>query len=171
MSHLLPTWSSVAGGLSMPPEFAHYFSPALSMDRGNNLSLERCSSAAVVSSVSPLPSPSIRRGKRSCLLCHGQHGPNVACACRRCGYRHDGDCATVCNLCRRVHPASTLCRAVGAVYMTAKRRASIVFSNDDDGNVDRVPFPKHDLGMMVVPCPRCRARTWRSEKLSCCHNG
>ena len=55
--------------------------------------------------------------------------------------------------------------------MTAKRRAAIVFSNDDDAIVDRVPFPKHDLGMMAVPCPHCRARTWRSEKLNCCHNG
>jgi hypothetical protein len=171
MSHSLLSWSSVAGGLSMPPEFAHYFLPAVSMDCDNNLSVKRCSSSAVVSSVLPLPSPSIRRGKRSCLLCHGRHGPNVACACHRCGYRHDGDCVTVCHLCRRVHPASTLCRAVGAVYMTAKRRASIVFSNDDDGIVDRVPFPKHDLGMMVVPCPYCRARSWRSEKLNCCHNG
>jgi len=164
-------WSDVAGGLCMPAEFAHYFSQPLPPVPNNNLSPERCSSSLDVSAVMPLPSPSIRRGRRLCLLCHGQHSENEACACRRCGYRHLGDCVTVCSLCHRDHPASTPCRASGKVYLTAKRRASIVFSNDDDGIVDRCPFPKHDLGLMVVECPHCRARSWRHEKLNCCHGG
>ena len=55
--------------------------------------------------------------------------------------------------------------------MTAKRRAAIVFSNDDDAIVDRVPFHMLDLVIMIVPFPHCRARTRRSEKLSCFHHG
>ena len=170
MPHSLD-WSHVAGSLSMPPEFAHYFSQALSSDPCNNPLLEGCSSSLVVAADSSLPSPSIRRGRRSCPLCHGQHSESVACACRRCGYRHLGDCASVCSLCHRDHSASTPCRASGTVYLTAKRKAMIIFSNDDDGIVDRCPFPKHDLGEMAVECPHCRARTWRTEKLNCCHDG
>ena len=167
-------WSDVAGGLFMPSQFAHYFSHALSpvlQVHDNVLSLEESSSSMVVSAVPPMPSVSNRRCRQLCPLCHGQHTENVACACRRCGYRHVGDCVSVCHQCHRVHPPATPCRTSGKVYLTAKRRASIVFGNDDDGIVDRNPFPKHDLGLMVVECPHCRARSWRHEKLNCCHGG
>jgi hypothetical protein len=42
---------------------------------------------------------------------------------------------------------------------------------DDDDIVDRAPPERHFLGLMVLECPYCKARSWRGEKLSCCHHG
>jgi hypothetical protein len=137
------SWSSIAGGLSMPAEFAYLF--------------QNCSGN------------SPRRRKR-CVHCGSIHDEQVSCPCFRCGRRHRGDCATVCSLCNRCHPNRRRCRPDPSVYFTSRRRSMATFSNDEfDG--DHVPAVRHHLGEMIEVCPHCQSRSWLSEKINCCHGG
>jgi hypothetical protein len=104
-----------------------------------------------------------------CLFCGGDHILNQACPCFRCGHQHKGDCQSICPLCRRSHAIGSRCRA-NAANFTARRRMQAIFCDDDD-IVDRAPPERHFLGLMVLECPYCKARSWRGEKLSCCHHG
>jgi hypothetical protein len=135
--------TSIAGGLNLPAEFTHL-----------------CQDGSGIS---------FRRRKR-CVICGSIHSEQVSCACFRCGRRHQGDCATVCPICRRCHPNRRRCRLEPSVYFTSRRRSLAIFSNDEfDG--DHIPAVRHHLGEMSVICPHCQSRSWQSEKINCCHGG
>lgn len=159
----------------MPPEFASEFGSLLSEDSSVRRIVEPLSSSprsrlkrrhSDVDSVM-LNSPSSRK---RCVLCGSLHDHNVSCACFRCGHRHQGDCLTVCRNCRQCHSASSGCRHSPAQYFTALRKSMANFSNDVTNGV-HTPVARHNLGDMNIVCPHCHARTWRNEKLNCCHGG
>ena len=165
-------WSDIAGSLSMPSEFAHYFAPSQPSAKRRSVSpdfvlSEACAMFGDSSPRLPLPSNGSRR---TCLFCRGFHAEHISCTCQRCGYRHQGDCVSVCCNCHRCHSPSRRCRPSPAVYLTAKRKAVAVFSNDDDSG-ERPPAIRHNLGDMVIECPHCQARSWPRERVNCCHNG
>ena len=110
--------------------------------------------------------------KRSlCVYCRVVHREALPCACFRCGFRHEGDCATVCNHCDRVHPASSGCSKRPRSYFTAAHRSQVIFEHSINVDIAHLAVEKHYLGAMDVVCPHCRAKTWFREKLNCCHSG
>jgi hypothetical protein len=104
-----------------------------------------------------------------CIFCGGNHNLNQSCPCFRCGVQHIGVCPTICRLCRRSHPSSRSCRA-SAHNFTARRRLQAIFC-DDEVIAERALPERHFLGLMLLECPHCKAKSWRGEKLSCCHRG
>ncbi len=164
-------WSEIAFGLNMPQEFASLLSGV--------------SSSAPVSD--NLPSPRINEKRRRhvidspvqismssrprCILCGSNHEISLGCACFRCGRRHQGDCLTVCRVCRQCHSATSGCRRTPAHYFTALRKSTANFSNDVGFGVHIHIAPRHNLGDMDVVCPHCHSKSWRNEKLNCCHSG
>ena len=108
-----------------------------------------------------------------CLYCRAVHRVALSCACFRCGFRHEGDCATVCSLCDRIHLPNAGCSKRPRSYFTAALRSRALFEHSIDVNVNiaRQAVVQHFLGAMNVICPHCRSRTWFGEKMNCCHSG
>jgi hypothetical protein len=112
--------------------------------------------------------PTSTRSKRAlCLFCRGCHSLSNSCPCFRCGYRHEGDCASVCRICGRCHSAGTGCNRRSSSYFTAAKRAQVLIQH----HVVRPAVPTHYLGPMSVVCIHCRARSFVGEKLNCCRGG
>ena len=182
---VLNAWSAIAGGLTMPSSFGQYFEASLPMRPSSPSidSMENCdvvvaeNSAVVIAamphSVDHADQPRVIRRcfRRMCLFCRAMHNEHEPCLCFRCGYRHAGDCGTVCCLCHRVHAASDfICRIRPAMNFSPQRRSKALFINDVDVE-DRIPAPRHDLGTMSVECPHCKSRSFTSEKMNCCQGG
>jgi hypothetical protein len=182
---VLSAWSAIAGGLTMPSAFGHFFAAAqpMSVSSANNDSMVTSDVSAAedrVVSVAAMPVSDDQSGqprvirrcfRRMCLFCRAMHNEHEPCSCFRCGYRHSGDCGTVCSICHRVHAASEfICRIRPAMNFSPQRRSKALFINDADVE-DRIPAPRHDLGMMHVECPHCKSRSFSSEKMNCCNGG
>ena len=168
-------WSSVAGGLIMPPEFADQFGfepppivPRSSVHVGLIVPSEFAQDLDPELSVDSFVG--LADHGPSCLLCRGNHAARLSCPCRRCGFRHVGDCATICGLCQHRHVVTSRCRLSVVPSLTASRRALALFTNDDAAS-DRSPALRHHLGVMIVECDHCRARFFPKEKVNCCHGG
>ena len=106
-----------------------------------------------------------------CLYCRAVHRVALSCPCFRCGFRHEGDCATVCKFCDRSHPPTIGCSKRPRSYFTAAHRSKALFEHSIDNNNVHQHVVQHYLGVMDVVCSHCRARTWFGEKLNCCHSG
>jgi hypothetical protein len=108
-----------------------------------------------------------------CLYCRSIHRVDLSCPCFRCGFRHDGDCATVCKFCDRVHSLSTGCSKRSRTYFTAAHRSNALFEHSIRVNDsrDRTAFVRHFLGDMDVICSHCRAKSWHGERINCCLAG
>ena len=177
------SWSSIAGNLHMPVEFADMFLDGSGIDHSQpprvnwstiagglrmptefaNLFVGDPRIAANVVIQSP-------PRRRRCSICGSIHSELTPCACFRCGRQHQGDCATVCTDCGRCHPSTSRCRRAVPIYFTNRRRSLATFSNDDFDGV-HVSAVRHDIGEMNVECAHCRSKKWSIEKINCCHAG
>ena len=109
--------------------------------------------------------------RRVCMYCRAAHQEHLPCSCFRCGYRHEGDCATVCGRCRRCHlPGEVRCHLRPVTYFSSVIRNRAIFSNDGDEG-ERQPALRHSLGDMNVVCIHCQSKSWQREKMNCCHGG
>ena len=106
-----------------------------------------------------------------CLYCRAVHRVALSCPCFRCGFRHEGDCATVCKFCDRSHPPTIGCSKRPRSYFTAAHRSKALFEHSIGDNNVQHSVVQHYLGVMDVVCSHCRARTWIGEKLNCCRSG
>ena len=112
------SWSSIAGGLIMPAEFACMFLSGCSAspDAGRlNLPGEFASQlqsnshgANNVGSSRTLRGVRTRRVRSRCVMCGEIHDELMSCACFRCGRRHQGDCPC-CVMCGEIHDEFTSC--------------------------------------------------------------
>lgn len=108
-----------------------------------------------------------------CLHCRSVHRVALSCACFRCGFRHAGDCATVCKFCDRVHSPMAGCSKRPRTYFTANHRSIALFEHSIQVfvNRSRQAIVQHSLGAMDVICSHCRAKSWHGERINCCHAG
>jgi hypothetical protein len=119
-------------------------------------------------------SPDLRPQRSLCLICRAYHRTNLSCPCYRCGFRHDGDCATVCRFCDRCHSAESGCSKRRRTYFTAALRTQLTFEHSlpiGNNHIDRPAVTLHYLGAMSVICAHCRARSFADEKMNCCSAG